>query len=121
MQEKLPVDRTCMSVYLESCLLGFSVSLLKIKSMKIKIGPFIIFSILGASWNFVDRILALPSKSLQVKSRQKSSQDKQREGGRKGGRRNDRIFTRRLRVVVGWFTTSHFGKETCQNFRKSGL
>lgn len=67
MQEKLPVDRTRMSVYLESCLLGFSVSLLKIKSMKIKIGPFIIFSILGALWNFVDRILALPSKVCKLR------------------------------------------------------
>lgn len=86
MQEKLPVDRTRMSVYLESCLLGFSVSLLKIKSKKDKIGPFIIFSILGALWNSMDRILALPSKSLQFKGSQKNSQDKQKEDGRKWGR-----------------------------------
>lgn len=36
MQEKLPVDRTRMSVYLEFCLLGISVSFLKTKSKKKK-------------------------------------------------------------------------------------
>lgn len=86
MQEKLPVDRTCMSVYLEPCLLGFLVSLLKIKSkIKIKIGLFRIFRLLCALWNSVDRILALPSKHLQFQSRQKSSQDKQKEDGSEGG------------------------------------
>lgn len=36
MQEKLPVDKTHMSVYLNSCLLGCSVSLLKSKRKKRK-------------------------------------------------------------------------------------
>lgn len=36
MQEKLPVDKSHMSVYLNSCLLGYSLSLLKIKRKKRK-------------------------------------------------------------------------------------
>lgn len=36
MQEKLPVDKSHMSVYLNSCLLGCSLSLLKIKRKKRK-------------------------------------------------------------------------------------